>query len=92
MENVVGYYEPLVSPQEVGKHYFWANFVIPPFRANTRGHYDTIERLQEIKGISLRDYDIPRKRLLLRNCVFPELGRHILHFAQNPIVEQSELF
>ena len=92
VENVVGYYEPLITPQEVGRHYFWANFVIPPFRANTRGHYESVEGLEEIKGFDLQNYNVPGKRLLLRNCVFPELGKHILHFAENPIMEQSELF
>lgn len=28
MENVVSYYEPLIIPQKVGRHYFWANFFI----------------------------------------------------------------
>jgi len=28
VENVVSYYEPLIIPQKVGRHYFWANFFI----------------------------------------------------------------
>jgi DNA (cytosine-5)-methyltransferase 1 len=28
VENVKSYYEPLIIPQEVGRHYFWANFHI----------------------------------------------------------------
>jgi len=28
VENVKSYYEPLIRPQESGRHYFWANFRI----------------------------------------------------------------
>jgi DNA (cytosine-5)-methyltransferase 1 len=30
VENVMSYYEPLVKPQILQRHYFWANFEIPP--------------------------------------------------------------
>ena len=29
VENVMSYYDPLIKPQESGRHYFWANFKIP---------------------------------------------------------------
>ena len=29
VENVKSYYEPLIKPQVAGRHYFWANFIIP---------------------------------------------------------------
>lgn len=29
VENVKSYYEPLIKPQESGRHYFWANFKVP---------------------------------------------------------------
>ena len=29
VENVQGYYIPLIEPQQSGRHYFWANFKIP---------------------------------------------------------------
>jgi len=76
VENVVGYYKPLIEPQEVAKHYFWANFYIPPFKKAFRGHDSSIEDLQKIKGFDLGD--TTGKRLLLRNCVEPELGKYIL--------------
>ena len=28
IENVISYYEPLIKPQEIGNHYYWANFII----------------------------------------------------------------
>ncbi|MFA5299721.1 MAG: hypothetical protein WC389_16170 [Lutibacter sp.] len=29
VENVKSYYDPLIKPQESGRHYFWSNFRIP---------------------------------------------------------------
>jgi len=28
VENVISYYEPLIKPQKIGRHYFWSNFNI----------------------------------------------------------------
>mgnify|MGYP001572884466 CR=1 FL=1 len=83
VENVVGYYKPLIIPQEMGKHYFWANFPIIQIDNKVRGHKYSIERLSKIKGFELGD--IKGKRLLLRNCVEPELGKYILSCAINKV-------
>ena len=32
VENVQGYYKPLIEPQKIGRHYFWANFKIPEIK------------------------------------------------------------
>jgi DNA (cytosine-5)-methyltransferase 1 len=29
VENVIPYYEPLIKPQERGRHFYWANFILP---------------------------------------------------------------
>lgn len=42
-------------------------------------------------GYDLSKYKGIEKRLVLRNCVVPELGKHILHYALNPIKLQKEL-
>ena len=34
VENVKGYYKPLVEPQTMGRHYFWANFEIPDVKVD----------------------------------------------------------
>jgi len=81
VENVVGYYEPLIVPQEEGKHYFWANFPIIQIKKQARGHKYSIDNLAKIKGFDLGD--IKGKRLLLRNCVEPGLGKYILNCAIN---------
>jgi len=75
VENVASYYKPLIKPQEVGRHYFWANFVITPFKLKTRGHMLTNQGLMEIKGFNVND------KTLLRNATEPQLGLHIFNCA-----------
>ena len=77
VENVRSYYEPLIKPQEIAMHYYWANFEILPLEIKTRKHNGTIEELQTKKGFNLDKYKID-KRTVLRNCVEPETGKHIL--------------
>ena len=90
VENVIGYYEPLIKPQEIGMHYFWTNFYVKAIKSKTRGHYDDIGTLEKIKGFDLTKYDVANKRLMLRNCVKPELGLHILEASKKNLY--SDLF
>lgn len=96
VENVVSWYEPLIKPQLLQRHYFWSNKKLQDY---TFGNLKTfkkdkirlgskdltngiaIKQLQETLGISLEHINTPNKRLLLRNCVNPELGLHILNEA-----------
>ena len=90
IENVIGWYKPLISPQEIQRHYFWTNFWITPtekiesdsINIGGRGEEDNeqIERLQNKFQFNLADYKID-KRLALRNCVQPELGLYIFQEA-----------
>ena len=83
VENVVGYYEPLIKPYEMEYHYWWTNFHIREVKSNTsRSHHGSIEELQEKKMFNLDRYKID-KILALRNCVEPEMGKHILDCAIN---------
>ena len=45
VENVKSYYDPLITPQESGGHYFWANFDIPKI--------DTRKKVRNDKGYTL---------------------------------------
>lgn len=56
-----------------------------------RDHYGTIESLSSRKGFDLSGYQVD-KRLALRNCVEPELGKHILDLATHPIELNKALF
>lgn len=84
VENVKGYYEPLIRPQEVGRHFLWANFKIAEI--NVKGDIietSNIKRLEENKGFNL-DFVKglgKRKDQVLKNCVNSELGLHILRQA-----------
>jgi len=84
VENVIGYYDPLIKPQEIGRHYYWSNFIIRDknvlasrIKENT-GYKD----LQNKLGFNLDNYGYPDKRKLLRNCVEPEIGKLILDCAR----------
>lgn len=80
VENVNPYYNPLIEPNvELDRHKFWCNFDIekaefvrPKLRAAQ------IPQLQEAYGYDLSEYKLPNKRQVLRNCVLPEVGKHIL--------------
>lgn len=80
VENVKPYYKPLIDPTFIlQRHYFWSNFTVDfkNFESdNIRGAQ--IPDLQLLHGIDLSNYQIAEKRKLLRNCVYPPVGLHIL--------------
>ena len=84
VENVVSYYEPLIKPKVLHRHSFWSNFDITNIELETLGTCKVLkerEFLQKKFGFNLDKYSGVDKRLLLRNCVIPELGKHILNCA-----------
>jgi DNA (cytosine-5)-methyltransferase 1 len=101
VENVVPYYEPLIPGQLVGRHLFWANFYISNFKKEDF-QKDSIAAMQKQYGFNLSGHKISqRKDQILRNCVQPELGKHVLGcaikqaqklFTVQPKAEQVGLF
>ena len=84
VENTIPYYKPLIDGVKMGKHLWWSNFDIGNYNVKSRGHRGgTVETLTQLKGIDLSKYDIKNKRQILRNCVEPELGLHILNQLSN---------
>ena len=96
VENTKSYYTPLIRPQECGRHYFWANFTIASKKidyqigtmnrnASKETQRKAIIREAQIPEltdlIGLKDFDLPNKRQVLRNCVLPELGLHVFECA-----------
>lgn len=95
VENVKGYYKPLVEPQVLGRHYFWANFPIEAKKIDyvqigtmNRGASKETQRraiireaqipeLIDLHGLDMTGVKLKNKRQVLRNCVLPELGKHI---------------
>jgi len=81
VENVISYYEPLIKPTKIQRHYFWANFEIPYvyFDGDDISNGGNKTRQQRL-GFDISGYKIKeRKDKILRNCVEPKLGLHILN-------------
>ena len=92
VENTRGFYDPLIPPRFVGSHYLWSNFYIEYIELGNRNHRDgTVESLQKRKQIDLSSYDIINKRQILRNCVEPELGLHIINQSRGIKVHKDQL-
>lgn len=79
VENVTSYYKPLIPPQKLDRHYYWANFNISPISLGSdniaRG---SVQEWSEKFGYNLNDLKGLDKRKVLRNCVNPVMGNHIL--------------
>jgi DNA (cytosine-5)-methyltransferase 1 len=96
VENVKPYYEPLIKPQYIGRHAFWANFYITPLKvdyqigtmnrqASKNSQRKAIIREAQIPELidlhGLEEFKLKNKRQVLRNCVLPKIGLHIFQCA-----------
>ena len=93
VENVQAYYEPLIEPFSLGRHWYWSNFRVEKIKVGYTGlvatttlngkvlHKKSVIELQDQLGINLTSYGIRNKSLLLRNAVEPQTGLHILNEA-----------
>ncbi len=82
VENVVSYYDPLIKPSIVGRHYFWSNFVISKIKLNSNPIIERTKIDNDNFGFDISSYSCnTRKDQILRNLVNPELGFHILKMA-----------
>lgn len=82
---------------KLGRHLFWANFRIEPLdidyvdigtmnrSASKEAQRKAIIREAQIPELmdlhGLKDFKVKNKRQVLRNCVLPEIGKHILDCA-----------
>ena len=97
VENVKPYYKPLVEPQYIGRHAFWANFTIKEIKvdydigtmnrqASKKAQRKAIIREAQIPEFlalhDLKDFKVKNKRQVLRNCVLPRIGLHILESSK----------
>jgi DNA (cytosine-5)-methyltransferase 1 len=77
VENVKPYYKPLIEPSVIlQRHYVWSNFYIE----NMDFVPKNIRSKNKISDFDtdLGNFYIKNKRQVLRNCVDPLLGQHIL--------------
>ena len=106
VENVKPYYEPLIKPQEIGRHCFWSNFTISKIEVD----YDIetmnrnaskssqrkaiireaqIPELIDLHGLNDLNIKLKNKRQVLRNCVLPKIGLHVLNCCNSEIVTKQ---
>jgi len=86
VENVNGYYEPLIPAIKRGRHLFWSNFKIPKIDKkdntglmNWESKFEPLLKYHDIKKF---DYNGEQSRLkILRNLVDYEVGKIILQTA-----------
>jgi DNA (cytosine-5)-methyltransferase 1 len=81
IENVIPYYKQWIpGAQKIARHLYWASFEIPPYADEREENLRAIQipQLQELHGINLDGIPLRNKRQVLRNCVPPAVGKHIL--------------
>ena len=101
IENVAAYYKPLIEHKTVGRHWYWSNFYIGNIEIKSsrisqqsKKYSKSPVRIYTIGDFEkLYDYDLSKykgvdKRLLLRNCVEPEIGKYILDCAMGKIKQK----
>ena len=88
VENVKGWYNPLVEPQSMGRHYIWSNFQIPniKIKRNSTGNNKgmTLQKKMQIKGYDIKEWHNYKgdKRTLINNCVEKQIGLEILNASK----------
>lgn len=100
VENVIPYYEPLITAQKRGRHLYWTNFRLPSDlneRDFSMGGKDEVKRL-----CKFHDYDFYKYKgeqridKIARNLVDYEAGKTILDAALGVIksnnINQAQLF
>jgi len=89
IENVIGYYEPLIRPAEIRGHYFWANFYVAELGKVTRGIRSDQKPIAN-KHFNIDSYGMKKAdhRQTLNNCVEPELGLHILNESKKEVYQE----
>ena len=83
VENTISYYEPLIKPQKIGRHYIWANFMASEIKIKSNYIFggEDKKRVEQMIGLDISGQKISDKTKILRNCVEPELGLHIFNCA-----------
>ena len=86
VENVISYYNPLIKPTKIGRHYFWANFNIPNINLpkNQIGNmmHKNSKYSKNWSNKETKSNIAYNKTLAERNAVNSELGLHILNNAK----------
>ena len=83
VENVIGYYEPLIKPYERDSHYFWSNFHIGNAGKSKRYIREHLCDFNSTKHIDedFMNIQIKNKEQILNNCVKPSTGLYVFNCA-----------
>jgi len=103
VENVIPYYEPLISAQKRGRHLYWANFKLPkdlnckaPKSSWNQPGLSYLEKYHEIENLMKNYKAKKRKDSMINNLVDYEAGRTIfetyLGIQRSNDVKQISLF
>ena len=87
IENVQAYYNPLVKPQKLSRHWFWSNFILPQkyFKPSLDIQNKNVQKF----GFDLSQYRLNQKPQIINNCVDPDLGKYVFDMAFH--IKQSKL-
>ena len=101
VENVIPYYEPLISANKRGRHLYWTNFVLPQDLGDRKINGGLLNNNMNVL-CKFHDYDFTkyegqqRTSKIARNLVDYEAGRTILETALGIIrkkdLKQTQLF
>lgn len=93
VENVIPYYEVLITPTTlIDRHLFWTNFSVPVIKVPRNLDASRAEwpELAAHFGVEFPDFvQRKHKRLMLRNIADPTVGLHILNSSQKQIVQEA---
>jgi DNA (cytosine-5)-methyltransferase 1 len=96
VENVKSYYKPLITPYQTDRHYYWSNFVISNIKLPKIKNFSQAKRsdVAEWLGFNYNGKNIYIKNnhdpaQILRNCIHPDEGMHILNLAMGIIKKQN---
>ena len=83
VENVIAFYDPLITPRKLDRHHYWSNFHILKFEqgADNIQNGNTEEWAKRF-GFDLSLIQGIDAKKALRNCVHPKLGFHLLNCAR----------
>ena len=88
VENVKPYYDPLIEPQILGRHCLWSNMKLPKIKIEPRGSFDNLEELSVKCGFDVSNYKNINKKLVLRNCVEPEISKIVFNTLIKNLLEE----
>jgi DNA (cytosine-5)-methyltransferase 1 len=95
VENVIGYYEPLIAPKKRGRHYYWTNFNLPS-SLNERKSISMGCKDEVKKWCNFHNYDFTKYKgsqridKICRNLVDYEAGKTILEIATNSYKDKNK--